>query len=54
MLTSRERVQAALNHQEPDRVPLDLGGTLVTGMNVSVVYALRQAMHLDPPARRSR
>ena len=49
MRTSRERVQAALNHQEPDRVPLDLGGTLVTGMNVSVVYALRQAMHLDPP-----
>jgi len=49
MLTSRERVQATLNHREPDRVPLDLGGTLVTGMNVSVVYALRQALHLDPP-----
>jgi len=27
MLTSRERVLRALNHQEPDRVPLDLGGT---------------------------
>ncbi len=49
MMTSRERVQAALDHQEPDRVPLDLGGTLVTGMNVSVVYALRQALQLDPP-----
>ena len=25
-MTSRERVLAALNHQEPDRVPIDLGG----------------------------
>ncbi len=25
-MTSRERVQIALNHQEPDRVPLDIGG----------------------------
>jgi Uroporphyrinogen decarboxylase (URO-D) len=30
-------------------VPLDLGGTSVTGMHVSVVYALRQALSLDPP-----
>lgn len=26
MLTSRERVLAALDHREPDRVPIDLGG----------------------------
>ena len=25
-MTSRERVQMALNHEEPDRVPLDIGG----------------------------
>jgi uroporphyrinogen decarboxylase len=25
-MTSRERVRTALNHQEPDRVPIDLGG----------------------------
>ena len=36
-MNSRERVQRAINHQEPDRVPLDLGGSLVTGMNVSMV-----------------
>jgi len=29
-MTSRERVIAALNHQEPDRVPLDIGGGLST------------------------
>jgi hypothetical protein len=49
MMTSRERVWMALNHQEPDKVPLDLGGCVVTGMQVSSVYLLRQALKLDPP-----
>ena len=48
-LTSRERVSLALNHEEPDRVPLDLGGSMVTGMHVSTVYRLRQALKLDQP-----
>ena len=46
---SRERVERALGHRQPDRVPLDLGGSLVTGMHVSSVYKLRQALGLDPP-----
>jgi hypothetical protein len=48
-MTSRERIAATLNHKEPDRVPLDLGGTTVTGMHATTVYALRQAMRLDEP-----
>ncbi len=48
MTTSRERVMMALAHEEPDRVPVDLGGSAVTGMHVSVVYKLRQALGLDP------
>lgn len=48
-MNSRERVQFALNHQEPDRVPLDLGATPVTGMHVQSVYLLRQALGLDVP-----
>lgn len=48
-MTSRQRIEAALNHQEPDRLPLDLGGCSVTGMHVSSVYKLRQALQLDPP-----
>ncbi len=47
MTTSRERVHLALNHQEPDHVPLDLGGSAVTGMHVSTVYNLRQAHRLE-------
>jgi hypothetical protein len=47
-MSSRERVQAALEHRQPDRVPLDLGGSVLTGMHVSSVYNLRQALRLDP------
>ena len=48
-MNSRQRVEAALNHQQPDRLPLDLGASAVTGMHVSSVYKLRQALKLDPP-----
>jgi hypothetical protein len=40
-MTSRERVITALNHKEPDRIPMDFGGTAVTGMHVNIVIALR-------------
>ena len=48
-MNSRERVEVALSHQEPDRIPLDLGGCGQTGMHVSSVYLLRQALGLDEP-----
>jgi len=48
-MNSRERVKAALSHKTPDRVPLDLGASAVTGMSVASVYALRQALGLDQP-----
>lgn len=47
-MNSRQRVEAALNHRQPDLVPLDLGGSAVTGMHVSSVYHLRQTLGLDP------
>ncbi len=48
-MTPRERVQTTLAHREPDRVPLDVGSSTVTGMQVSSVYRLRQALGLDRP-----
>jgi hypothetical protein len=48
-MNSRQRVQTALSHQSPDYVPLDLGASPVTGMHVSSVYQLRQALKLDEP-----
>jgi len=38
-MTSRERLLAALNHQEPDRVPIDLGGNQ-TGIHKFAYQAL--------------
>jgi hypothetical protein len=48
-MNSRQRVEAALRHQQPDLVPLDLGASPVSGMHVSSVYHLRQSLELDPP-----
>jgi hypothetical protein len=41
-------LRAALDHREPDRIPLDFGGTTVTGMHVSTVAALRDYYGLTP------
>ena len=49
MMTSRERIAATLDHREPDRVPVDVGASPTTGIHVSRVYALRQALGLDAP-----
>ena len=46
-MTSKERVAAALNHKQPDRVPVDFGGTAVTGIHVSCVAALRDHFGLE-------
>ena len=46
MMTSRERVQAALEHRQPDRVPADLGGATVTGIHASALHRLRRALGL--------
>jgi len=46
-MTSRDCVNLTLNHKESDKIPLDLGGSGVTGMHVSSVYQLRQALGLD-------
>ena len=40
-MTSRERTFKSLIHQTPDRIPLDLGSTAVTGIHVLVVEKLR-------------
>lgn len=44
--TSYERVKTALEHKEPDRVPFDLGGTVLTGMNKIAYRNLRKYLGL--------
>jgi len=38
-MTSRERVLKALNHEEPDRVPVDLGGSLTNASIAKKAYS---------------
>ncbi|MHC4620700.1 MAG: uroporphyrinogen decarboxylase family protein [Planctomycetota bacterium] len=41
-MNSRERVLCALNHKEPDRVPLDIGGTIVSSITSKAYMNLRR------------
>jgi uroporphyrinogen decarboxylase len=47
-MTSRERVMAALNHQEPDRIPRDFGGTFTTSIHVGAYSRLMRLLGMDP------
>jgi len=43
-MNSRERVIAAINHRQPDRVPIDLGGTAASGINVNAYVRLKRLL----------
>jgi len=50
-MTPRERVMAALRHEEPDRVPLDIGGGNSTSLLVETYENLKQYMGISAPTR---
>ncbi len=50
MLSHRDRVLTALDHMEPDRVPLDLGGTQ-TSILVEPYNALKRVLGLNSPTQ---
>jgi uroporphyrinogen decarboxylase len=45
----RERVMLALNHQKPDRVPLELGGAGITSASKAMQKRLRETLGLAEP-----
>lgn len=45
-MNSRERVRLALNHKETDKIPVDVGGSVVTGMHVSALSKLIKGLGL--------
>jgi uroporphyrinogen decarboxylase len=52
-MNPRERVLTTLNHQEPDKVPIDLGATQVTTITRVAYRNLRQFLAVEPePAPR--
>ncbi len=49
-MTSYERVAVSLNHHEPDRIPFDIGGTMVSGINIKALRDLKAYLGLIEPA----
>jgi uroporphyrinogen decarboxylase len=48
----RERLVATLRHEEPDRIPIDLGSTGTTGIHAKAYYDLRRYLGLaEKPVR---
>ena len=47
MLTSRERVMVAVNHREPDRIPIDLGGHRSSGIMAIAYNKLKQHLGIQ-------
>ena len=46
-MTSKERVVRSIQHRETDRVPLDLGATLVTGIHAYSYSRLKEHLGLS-------
>ena len=44
---SRKRILDAINHRLPDRIPIDFGGSAVSGMHVTCVAAFRDYYGLE-------
>ena len=50
-MTPRERVLKAVNHQIPDRVPIDLGGMKASGIAVSVYDKVKRKLGISTPTK---
>jgi len=50
-MNSRERVLCSINHRQPDRVPIDLGGTRQSGIAASTYHKLKQLLGVRTPTR---
>jgi len=50
-MNSRDRVLTALAHAEPDRLPIDLGGTRQSGIAASTYHRLKDQLGISSPTR---
>ena len=51
-MNSRERVNCALAHMEPDRVPSGVGGSMASGLQADIYAALQKYLGLpDAPPK---
>jgi len=50
-LSHRDRVRTVLNHETPDRPPVDLGGSPASGINLVAYQRLKAHLGLPGPMR---
>ncbi|WP_435142055.1 hypothetical protein [Pseudopelagicola sp. nBUS_19] len=48
-LSPRERVLAAINHEEPDRVPIIIGVSNATGIKMKPYREIKKIVHVTAP-----
>lgn len=51
VMTPRQRVQAAINHQEPDRVPIIIGTSNTTTMKMRPYQSLKRHLGIQADNR---
>ena len=47
-MNSRERAIRALNHEEADRIPIDLGATIISSIHKDAYLDLKQYLGMEP------
>ncbi len=50
-MTSRERILQSIEHRQPDRIPIDLGASTVTGISAIAHNKLKNHLGIDIPTR---
>ena len=50
-MNSRQRVMCAIHHLQPDRAPIDFGGTRQSGIAASTYHRLKRRLGMDTPTR---
>jgi uroporphyrinogen decarboxylase len=50
-MNSRERLLLTLDHKQPDKVPIDLGSSTVTGISAIAYSGLKKHLQLNRPTR---
>jgi uroporphyrinogen decarboxylase len=50
-MTSRERVLSSIDHRQVDKIPIDFGGTSVTGISAMAYNKLKGKLGIDSPTR---
>jgi uroporphyrinogen decarboxylase len=50
-MNSRERLLLSINHKQPDKVPVDLGSSTVTGISATAYNNLKKHLNINTPTR---